>query len=290
MKAFQPGSPSALRSVLALLILTLCACEQSISQQTNVPPPIVNVTVNTAPSPTPRPTARPASPRPASPMPTPRPSATPTLPSIDLNPITGPQLPDETPPGLDKFLTSIPDPELTRDYDTRAGEMALALWTRRYNDGRQDPYHVLKMYLDAGLIAGENEALAASLNRPIMHSQTPLLFPEYARLDAEAVAKAKPFAIRSYYRGTSEVNSYALPDFEARIVNVVSKTSSGGFKQLSVPDVRKQAPESPRYGEKVKYLLYSSARKAEAEVTLIYDNGGWKINFWTPNVLVLFLS
>ncbi|PKL76158.1 MAG: hypothetical protein CVV27_11740 [Candidatus Melainabacteria bacterium HGW-Melainabacteria-1] len=269
----------------------LCACEQTIVQQVDVPPAVVHVQTviqppaqsNIQPTLQPRPLPNP-SPRPA----TGTQSAAPLpLPEIPLKPIAGPSAASVMPPELERFADSIPEPEITAAYDSRSIEMAAVLWQQRYTRSRANVAAVLGMYLDAALLAWHNENLTATLNQTIMHSKVAFIVPDFARLDAEAVAKEKEYAIRSYFQGTAKFNNYLLPDFEQRQPHFVSKNSRGEYTTLSAGDVAQLASASPREGDSVKLHLLSSAGGEMAEVTLIYHKGGWKIDYWAPNILVL---
>lgn len=287
--------------IICLSILPLSACEQQITQIAQVPPPIVRVSVPPATiqvvvqasaGPSAAVTAAPAAgssgtiavSSPAAP----RPSAS-QLPRLELAPITGPSAPPVIPPEIEKFEYSIPAPESTRDYGNQDIQLARIYWQQRYLRQRQDAFQVLKMYLDSALIAWHNEALAASLNEEVLFTKAPLLFPNFARQDAAAIAKAKEYAIRSYFRGTSSVTGYSLADFQSRSVNVVSKNSRGEMIELGSQDAAALAPANPRPGDSFKYRLFSSASRSDVELTMIYQDNGWKVDFWTPNILVAFL-
>lgn len=276
----------------------LSACEQNITQKTVVPTPTVNVVVQPSVAASSKPPASPpADPATAatspdsSPSDSPKPSLTASaqLPTLNLNaPISGASPSPLIAPGIDKFADSIPAPVLTKDYDARDREVILLLWQKRYEQSKDKPYEVLKMYLDAGMIAWYNESLASTLNAQVLATKTPWLFPNYTSMDAQAVAKSKEYAIRSYFRGTSPLTSYSLVDFEARTVNLVNKNSRGEYKELNAQDLRSLAPPVPHEGDSFKCHLYSSASRSDVELTMLYKDG-WKVDFWTPNILVAFM-
>lgn len=271
----------------------LSACEQNISQKTVVPAPTVTVVVQPSVTASSKPMA---SPEPAaSPDPSPsgslKPSVTASaqLPTLNLDaPISGASPSPLIAPGIDKFADSIPAPVLTKGYDARDREVILLLWQKRYEQRKEKPYEVLKMYLDAGMIAWYNESLASALNAQILATKTPWLFPNYTLMDAQAVAKSKEYAIRSYFRGTSPLTGYSLVDFEARTANLVNKNSRGEYTELNAQDLRSLAPSVPHEGDSFKCHLYSSASRSDVELTMLYKDG-WKVDFWTPNILVAFM-
>ncbi|HEY9839418.1 MAG TPA: hypothetical protein V6D23_03100 [Candidatus Obscuribacterales bacterium] len=223
------------------------------------------------------------------PLPTGTASAKPALPELELSAIPGPSATPYLPVGLERFASSIPEPASTRGYDSQSMAAAQLLWQQHYLQIRHDPYEVLRMYLDAGMIAWYNETLAAGLNQQVLHSKTPWLFPSYPLMDAQAVAGSKEYAIRSYFRATSKLNNYLLPDFEARTVNLVSKNSRGEYLELGAQDLSRLAPAVPSEGSSFKCHLYSSASRSDVELSMIYHEGGWKVDFWTPNILVVFM-
>lgn len=285
------------RLSLAGWLLSVCllsACEQKIIQNVNniLPTQAPGISPLASASPLAEPSKRPAvvplnTPSPEKSPPTAQPSA--SLPGISLSPIVGPSATPIFDQELERFAYSIPEPEKTKNYNAQNIQAAQALWTRRYDRFRKEPYQVLKMYFDAALIAWHNENLTAKLNESILYSGAPWLFPKYALMDAQAIAKAKEYAIRSYFRGTQPLNQYYLADFQNRTVNIVSKNSRGEYIELSTQDLITQAPSEPKDGDTLKIHVLSSATDKDAEVTLIYKKG-WKVDFWTPNVLVVFLG
>lgn len=289
----------ALKSVLplaCLLILGLCACEQNITQRVDVhvsAPPVTRPSAqNTSVSGT---TPAPASARPE----TPSASSTPArvsssvpaaiasaLPVIPLTPISGPSATPIYAQELELFATTIPDPEHTRSYDSRSIEIARVFWQKRYEKNSRNPYQVLRMYLDSALIAWHNEVLATKLNELVMHTKAPLLFPNFAQIDAQNIAKAKDSTIRSYFRGTLALNNYLISDFEQREPQLITTNSRGEFVTITGNDVVAKAPAFPKEGDSFKVHLLSNLSNKRAEVTMIYQRDGWKIDFWAINVLV----
>lgn len=284
----------SLKSLLPVLLLApvyLSACAQTISQKTVVPAPIVQVIVPSAkPQAAPVATADPLlDNRPAVSVNASTPPASAELPLLNLGqPIIGPSASPLLPAEINRFLDAIPEPELTKAYGLSLHEAILPLWQKRYQSVKEDPYEVLKMYLDAGMIAWYNDTLAGVLNAQVLTSKTPWLFPSYAQMDAQAVSRSKEYAIRSYYRSTSSLQHFALTDFDNRTVNLVSKNGRGEYTELSPQDARALAPTSPHNGSSFKFHLLSSASGADAELTMLYADG-WKVDFWTPNILVAFM-
>lgn len=291
MKQFPRFLPALL---LASILLSSCA-DQNIIQtvqvvQPTAPPASPTPRVSSTPRPQAEPSQlTPSQASPSRPSPTPRATPLPILPSIAPI-LNGPNLGAvDYNVQFELFATGIPQAELTAEFGPRDFDLILAFWQQRYDKVRTQPYEVLKMYLDAGLIAGYNTALAARLNEVILHSAIAHLLTDFTEKDAEAIAKSKPYAIRSYFRGTRKSGNYTVPDWETRTVNVVQKGAQGSYRELSPGDVNALAPQEPDEGDTYKPLLYSSARDNHAELTLIYKRGGWKVDYWTPNVLVLFM-
>ncbi len=286
------------RSLGLMVFMNICACEQNITQQVAVhvssPPsvsPSAQTTVGSASaSATPRPSSKPQrsnqSPVVDSSSSSPLTTKSPELPVIPLSPISGPSAPRIYEKELELFATTIPEPEKTRSYDTRSIEIARVFWQKRYENNSRNPYEVLKMYLDSALIAWHNEALASKLNELILYTKAPLLFPKFAQIDAQNIAKAKDSTIRSYFSGTLSLNNYLIPDFDERLPQLVTTNSRGETITMTGHDVVAKAPAFPQEGDSFKVHLLSNLSKKRAEVTLLYQRDGWKIDFWAINVLV----
>lgn len=288
----KPYITSKLSLVFCFLLL---GCEQKIIQNVNVLPATATQIPKAGSSNPVETTLRPDKPSNlASPMIKPSikpqgPSNTSSiLPDIEQAPIIGPSPTPIFKADIEKFEYTIVEPDRTQSYNQYDIEIASAFWLKRYERLKKDPYQVLKMYFDAALIAKYNENLTTELNKIMMYTKTSWLFPNFAQMDAQAIAKAKEYAIRSYYKNTLELNNYTLPDFQKRTLHTVNKNSRGEYVDLTQQDINSLAPKDPADGQEFKIKIYSQATQKDAEITLIYKRG-WKINFWTPNILVLFL-
>lgn len=66
----------------------------------------------------------------------------------------------------------------------------------------------------------------------------------------------------------------------------MTSNSRGETVTMTGHDVVAKAPAFPQEGDSFKVHLLSNLSHKRAEVTLLYQRDGWKIDFWAINVLV----
>jgi hypothetical protein len=228
----------------------------------------------------------------------PQPSAPQPATSQPSSPATVINVPASTPPAsvsasadLSIFKTKIPKPSEVKGYlKTEIGQ-ATEHFKQRYEANKGNAFEVLKMWVDAELLATSNPQLGKSLIEQILAqngteaSQANSLF-NFAFLASRQPTQEKTIAL--IYQNVTYVeslNKLTYENFDNRILLMTKQTqnpNTGMVELLPISNPADALPENPKDGEVVIIQIKPNDSTLYAKMSLpasfklIFDDG-WKI-------------
>lgn len=171
------------------------------------------------------------------------------------------------------FSSDIPNPSQLKDLTSSEQEQATTLWLQRWEKSKTNAFEVLKMYVDAYLVASGNQSLARQLLAPLTIGGSSTIAPQPIATASQGRGAA---TIRSYFKGTQPSDNFAISDFKQRQLQVAQDTNSLAPVPADNPASLSPANASP--GSVYTFALISNATQIPRRVVLkMNSQGEWQL-------------
>lgn len=172
------------------------------------------------------------------------------------------------------FATDIPHPDQLKDLTSSEQAQAAALWLKRWENSKTNAFEVLKMYVDAYVVASGNQDLARQLLAPLTLGGSSAVSAQQITTAAQGRGAAM---IRSYYKGTQPGDNFLINDFKQRQLQVAQDTHS--LAPVPAENPAGLVPDKATPGSIYTYALISNAGQIPRRVVLkMNPQGEWQLD------------